>query len=55
MRTIVQDALSSVISDMQSASIAQWLEPRLSYPAIVGSSLCGEDMFLPHLGQVTSW
>ena len=27
MRTIVQDALSSVISDIQSASIAQWIEP----------------------------
>ena len=31
MRTIAQDALSSVISDIQSASITQWLEPRLSY------------------------
>ena len=38
MRTIVQDALSSVIGDIQSASMAQWLEPRLSYPAVVGSS-----------------
>ena len=48
MRTIVQDALSSVISDIQSASIAQWLEPRLSYPVVVGSSLGGADTFLPH-------
>ena len=39
MRTIVQDALSSVIRDIQSASIAQWLEPRLSNTAVVGSSL----------------
>ena len=48
MRTIVQNALSSVISDIQSVSIAQWLEPRLSYPADVGSSLGGADMFLPN-------
>ena len=48
MRTIVQDALSSVISDIQSASIAQWLEPRLSYPAVVGLSFGGADMLLPH-------
>ena len=41
MRTIVQTALSSVISDIQSASIAQWLESRLSSPAFVGSSLSG--------------
>ena len=41
MRTIVQTALSSVISDIQSASIAQWLEPRLSNLAVVGSSLGG--------------
>ena len=54
MRTILQDALSSVIIDIQSASIAQWLEPRLSYPAVMGSSLGGADMFLPHLGLVTS-
>ena len=48
MQTIVQDALSSVISVMQSAYIAQWLEPRLSYPAVVGSSFGGVDMCLPH-------
>ena len=48
MRTIVQDALSCVISDIQSAYIAQWLKPRLSYPVVVGSSLGGVDMFLPH-------
>ena len=32
---------SSVISDIQSASIAQCLEPRLFKPAVVGSSLGG--------------
>ena len=39
--TLVQIALSSVISNIQSASIAQCLEPRLSNPAVVGSSLGG--------------
>ena len=41
IRTIVQTALSSVISDIQSASIAQWLESRLSKPAVMGSSISG--------------
>ena len=39
--TLVQIALSSVIIDIQSASIAQCLVPRLSNPAVVGSSLGG--------------
>ena len=41
MRTNVQTALSSVIGDIQVASIAQWLEPLLSVPVVVGLSLGG--------------
>ena len=40
MRTIVQDALSSVISDIQSASIAQY---------ITKTCPCNEDPLTPHL------